>query len=279
MGENKALDIFGIKPIANAIDTTVTKSFEGIESFLKLVCAPALEEMGLLIKDQVRSWRLNNIYTILTKAQGKMEFFEDNLQVKAYPRVALSIIENGSLNDNPEIQELWAGLFASSCTKDGQDDENLIFVDLLKQLTIVEAKILNYACKNSRKVIYDNGLMLGADFKIECKELICLTGVTDIHRLDRELDHLRSLELIGSAFEGGGFDASDDKLTAGITPTALALNLYIKSQGYNGDPTKYWTTGLMNQAEFIKEKEEEQQDLYKKEVEKQRLENEKNQTK
>ena len=128
MGENKALDIFGIQPIANAVDTTITKSFEGVEGFLKLVCAPALEEVGLLIRDQVRSWRLNNIFSILNKAQGKMEFFDDKLQIKAHPRVALSIIENGSLNDNPEIQELWAGLFASSCTKDGQDDENLIFV-------------------------------------------------------------------------------------------------------------------------------------------------------
>jgi hypothetical protein len=261
MGENKALDIFGIQPIANAVDTTVTKSFEGVEGFLKLVCAPALEEVGLLIRDQVRSWRLNNIFSILNKAQGKMEFFDDKLQIKAHPRVALSIIENGSLNDNPEIQELWAGLFASSCTKDGQDDENLIFVDLLKQLTIVEAKILNYACENSKKVIYDNGLMLGADFEIECDELINLTGINDIHRLDRELDHLRSLELIGSSFGYGGFSPSDDKLTAGITPTALALNLYVKTQGYNGDPTKYWNTGLMNQREYFKERKEKEQEL------------------
>nr|WP_298659746.1 hypothetical protein [uncultured Flavobacterium sp.] len=116
MNENKELDIFGIKPIGDAINTSVTKSFEGIEGFLKRVCAPALEEVGLLLKDQVRQWRLNNILQILQKAQGKVEFRDEQLQIKAHPRVALSIIENGSLSDNDEVQELWAGLFVSACT-------------------------------------------------------------------------------------------------------------------------------------------------------------------
>lgn len=45
MSENKALDILGIKPIGDAINITITKSFEGIEGYLKRVCAPALEEV------------------------------------------------------------------------------------------------------------------------------------------------------------------------------------------------------------------------------------------
>jgi hypothetical protein len=256
MNENKALDIFGTKPIANAIDTTVTKTFEGIEGFLKLVCAPALEEVGLLIKDQVRYWRLNNMINILQKAKGKMEFIDNKLQIKAHPRVALAILENGSLNDNPEIQELWAGLFVSSCTKDGQDDENLIFVDLLKQLTTIEAKIINYSCKNSRKIICNNGLLMGDDFVIELNDLKNISGITDIHRLDRELDHLRSLELIGTSMGGGGFNSDDINLSAHIGPTALALNLYTKTQGYNGDPREFWSTNIISQEAFLKERED-----------------------
>ncbi len=73
--------------------------------------------MGLLLRDQIRHWRLNNIFKILNKAKGKIDFQDDQLQIKAHPRVALSIIENGSLIDNDEVQNLWAGLFISSCTK------------------------------------------------------------------------------------------------------------------------------------------------------------------
>jgi hypothetical protein len=256
MSDSKALDILGIKPIGDAINTTVTKSFEGIEGFLKLVCSPALEEVGLLLKDQVRHWRLNNVLRILHKAQGKLDFSDGQLQIKAHPRVALSIIENGSLNDNDEIQDLWAGLFVSSCTADGQDDENLIFVDLLKQLTVVEAKILKHSCENARKVIYKNGLMLGDDLKISCAELLELTGLKDVHRLDRELDHLRSLELIGTTPGTGGFNSGDESLTADITPSGLSLNLYVKSQGYNEDPVTYWKTGTITYEELRKEEDQ-----------------------
>jgi hypothetical protein len=260
MDENKGFDILGIKPIGDAINTTVTKTFEGIEGFLKRVCAPALEEVGLLLKDQVRHWRLNNILKILQKAQDKLEFSDDQLQIKAHPRVALSIIDNGSLNDNDEVQELWAGLFVSSCTKDGQDDENLIFVDLLKQLTIVEAKILKYSCSNARKILHDNGLLTGDEFEVTCEELFSLTGIKDIHRLDRELDHLRSLELIGHSIGSGGFSSTDDSLRADITPTALALNLYIKSQGFNDDPVKFWETGVITYQELVAERQQKEKE-------------------
>ncbi len=260
MSDNKALDILGIKPIGDAINTAVTKSFEGIEGFLKLVCAPALEEVGLLLKDQVRHWRLKNVLSILHKAQGKLDFTDEKLHIKAHPRVALSIIENGSLNDSDEIQELWAGLFISSCTKDGQDDENLIFVDLLKQLTVLEARILKYSCEGARKILYKNGLMIGDDFKINCDELIAITEIKDIHRLDRELDHLRSLELIGSGLGEGGFSSTDESLTADITPTALSLNLYVRSQGFNNDPATFWTSGVITDKDLVKEEEQKQKD-------------------
>jgi len=254
MSEKIIGDLIGAKPIAEAINTTVSKTFEGIEGFLSRVCAPALEEIGLLFKDQIRHWRLTNILRILEKAQGKLEYEDEKLQIKAHPRVALSILDNGSLNDDDEIQEMWAGLFASSCTKDGQDDENLIFVDLLKQLTTVEAKILKYCCQKGRKILHKNGLITADSLEITCEELFELTEIKDIHRLDRELDHLRSLELIGHGFGGGGFSTEDEDLVADITPTALALNLFIKAQGFNDEPLKYWNGDVISYEELETER-------------------------
>ena len=59
---------------------------------------------------------------MLEKAQGKLEYKEGSLEVKSHPRVAISIIEKSSFIDDEIVQEMWAGLFASSCDKDGQDD-------------------------------------------------------------------------------------------------------------------------------------------------------------
>lgn len=250
--QNSSLDLLGIKPIGDAANTTVEKSFQGVEGFLKSVCVPALDELGLLLKDKVRHWRLNNILRILDKAKGKLRYENEELKIQAHPRVALAIIDNGSLNDNDEVQEMWAGLFASSCNKDEQDDENLIFVDLLKQLTLIEARILKYSCERVRKVLYSNGLIVADELKVNCDELVKLTLTKDIHRLDRELDHMRSLDLIGSSL-GGGFD---ENLTANIRPTALALHLYVRCQGYNTDPAFFWQDNVITKAELDKEEKE-----------------------
>lgn len=262
--KNSSLDLLGIKPIGDAANTTVEKSFQGIEGFLKSVCVPALDEIGLLLRDKVRHWRLKNILSILDKAKGKIHFENEELKIQAHPRVALAIIENGSLIDNDEVQEMWAGLFVSSCTKDGQEDENLIFIDILKQLTLAEARILKFASESARKIIYKNGLIIGDHLTLDSITLMEISGINEIHRLDRELDHLRSMELIGSGLGSGGFNADDESLVADISPTSLALNLYVRSQGHNSDPATYWPDNIITREE--KEKED---------IEKQRIEAEK----
>lgn len=252
-------DILGTKPIAEAANTTVAKTFDGIEGFLKSVCVPALEEVGLMIKDQFRYWRLKNILKILEKAKGKLNYENEQLQVKADPRVALAIIENGSLIDNDEVQELWAGLFASSCTDSGKDDENLIFVDLLKQLTVPEARIIKYACENSRKAIHSNQLITSEQLIIDRESLIQISGILDIYRLDRELDHLCSLSLITF---GGGFSLEDGELTADISPTTLALNLFVRSQGVNKSLGEFWEKSLIPYIQIqMEEEEKERQEI------------------
>lgn len=248
---SSSLDLLGIKPIGDAANMAVDKSFQGIEGFLKSICVPALDEIGFLIRDKVRHWRLNNILRILEKAKGKLEFENEQLQIQAHPRVALAIIDNGSLNDNDEVQEMWAGLFASSCTKSGQNDENLIFVDILKQLTVAEVRMINYTCVNARKILFENGLIVGDELNVDCKSLLEISGISEIHRLDRELDHLRSLELFS-----GGFNADDKDLIANISPTSLGLNLYVRAQGHNTDPIHYWKGNIVTEAEREKERKE-----------------------
>jgi len=248
MKENKSLDVLGIAPYGESINTAVKKSFKGIEGFLSSVCLPALGEVGLMLKDKVRYWRLSNILKIIEKSQQKLEFTSDALQIKAHPRVVLGIIENGSLIDDDEVQELWAGLFASACSETGQQDDNLIFVDLLKQLTFAEAKILKFSCENGEKIIHRNGLVTAKRFSCKFQILSQLTGITDIHNMDRQLDHLRSLELIP-----GGFSASSEELTAEISPSALALNLYVRSQGSTKSIAEYWQSNFSNSENIAEE--------------------------
>lgn len=244
--KNNSLDILGVKSLGDATNTIITKSIGGIELFLKIVCKPAFEEFGLMLGDKVRHWRVNNIINVLEKSQDKLEFRDNKLELKINPRIALGIIENASLTDENELQDLWSGLFAASCNHDEKNDENIIFIDFLKSITCTQAKILKYVCENSIKVIYNNGLMTSEKLILNVDKLKEISGILDLYRLDRELDHLAHLNLIGQdIFNGsGGIKISD--FTANVTPTTLALNLYVRCNGYNGDPQFYWTNNIIH---------------------------------
>lgn len=252
-------DAFGIKPVGEAGLKVTEATVQGVSSFMKSVCKPGLEELGFLIKDKVRLWRLNNILKILEKAKGRMNFDGQDLNLVANPRVALSIIEGGSEVDSDDLQELWAGLFVSSCTPDGRDDSNMNFVDLLKRMSSVEARILAYGCIHCKKVLYPNKLIMAEDYTIPFELLTRITGVEDVYRLDSELDHMRSIELLphgNFGEDGGGFLASDEKLEANITPSPLALNLYYKTHATGISPVAYWGDRLVPSAEVEKGEEE-----------------------
>ncbi len=238
------LDILGIKPISNSIEISVKKTFEGIEGFLKLVCTPALGEIGGMLNDKVRYWRLKNILSMLEKSRGKLQVVNDKLKLKSNPRIALSIIDNASLIDDSELQDMWAGLFASSCINGANDDENLLFVDLLKQLTKSQASILKYAVENSSKIIHKNGLVVPGELYKHSTSLQDITGISNIHRIDRELDYLRTLGLLDSS--NGGFDAFQSELIACITPTYLCLSLFVKCNGLSLSPNEYWKDDLID---------------------------------
>lgn len=133
--ERTISDVLGIKPFGEATLQLTRASIDGVTSFLNIVFKPGLEELGYMFRGKVRQWRLNNIMRVLEKARGRMCFDGRDLNLCVNPRVGLSIMECSSEVDDDELQELWAGLFVSSCTPDGRDDSNMNFVDLLRRMS------------------------------------------------------------------------------------------------------------------------------------------------
>ncbi len=153
-------DIFGIEPIGKAGEKVSEGLVDGVSSFLGSVFKPGLEELGFLMKDRVRLWRLNNILRILEKAKGRLNFDGKDLNLTANARVGLAIMEESSKVDNEELQNMWAGLFSSSCTPDGRDDSNMNFVDLIRRMSSVEAKNVDYACTHCQKLLCSSQLII-----------------------------------------------------------------------------------------------------------------------
>ena len=231
-------DVFGIKPYGETFKIAVEKAAEGVGAFLAATCMPAAEEFGLIVKDKFRYWRLNNAVRMLEKAKGKFEFTDDKLQLKVNPRIGIEIIENASWQEDDNILEMWAGLLNSSLNIDGIDDSNIIFINLLKSLTSVQCRILQYICANGGIARDKNGLIhTKTACKISMNALFEIAQTNDIDRLDRELDHLRSLDLLPSSiFGGSGFTRNQKDFTQiALEPSALALNFYARVNGFKNN--------------------------------------------
>jgi len=200
---------------------------------------PVAEEIGIYFKEKIGAWRVTNTQRIIEKAKEKYEKLNDN-SLHAHPRLVWETLEKGSWHDSSLFQDVWAGLLVSSCSKDGVDDSNLIFIDLLSKLTGAQVRLLNYACEKVEKIQSEAGWPWTKGFSIPLLLLKEITFVDDVHRLDREMDHLRSLDLFGTGVlsRSGGF--SGDSTDATIWPSPLALHLYVRCQGFMGSPIEYW---------------------------------------
>ena len=143
-------------------------------------------------------------------------------------------------NQERYIQAMWSGLLASSTSPDGRSDENLIFMNLLKQLSSLEVSILRFAVEKAPKHVSHHGLIYSQQLtRIPLHELPKLFGIEDLQRIDRELDHLRELGLIGwGGIDSGGINASSG--LTNLTPSSLALHLYVRAQGSKLSPPAYW---------------------------------------
>jgi hypothetical protein len=69
--EWQSLDVLGIKPLAEAINTVIKGTVDGAAVFLGRICLPAAEEFGLLLRDRVSHWRRQNLIRIAEKAERK----------------------------------------------------------------------------------------------------------------------------------------------------------------------------------------------------------------
>lgn len=218
-------DLLGLKPLGEA----ALKAVDGAGAFLGRICLPAAEELGFLLRDRVRYWRASNVLKMTVRAQEMYSevFGEEN--VHAHPRLAMQALEQASWTDDEDLQAMWAGLLVSSCSADGRDDSNLMFIDLLAKITAPQARILDHVCAACEKRCARTGLVLGSPLFLSLDEIKRVMRLDDIHRMDREPDHLHALGLLE---QGSGFYfESPAGAPVRFTPSGLALQMHARVHG------------------------------------------------
>jgi hypothetical protein len=230
--EQQSLDILGIKPVGEAVNTAVGATVDGAQAFLSRICLPAAEEFGLLLRDRVSHWRANHAARIAEKAKNKLRETRGLEGMQAHPRLVAAVLDQGSWADSDQVQEMWAGLLASSCTEDGKDDSNLIFVNLMSQLTAAEAKFLDRLCEEIDKEVSPGGTIRAVPTYFTLHNIMDVFGIGELYRLHRELKHLSSLDLahfhLPEVLDESALNPAAEKpVMVEGWPTPLALYMYV----------------------------------------------------
>jgi len=124
--------------------------FTGI---VKSILGPAADEIAERIRDEVRLYRFSKQVKLLTKAAAIAK--AAGFVPKAVPiKVLFPLLEGASLEDNEDLQDMWAALLANASNQVTVDLVRPSFSELLKIMTSDVAKLLNVTFDYALQVIH-----------------------------------------------------------------------------------------------------------------------------
>jgi len=110
--------------------------------FLGKVVNPPLEELGGLLADKIKFWRFKNQVNIIVQAKRFIE--QKGIQPGKIPLKTLApLLEHSSWEEDPDMQSKWASLLANAANPKYSYDIHLAYVEILNQLTPLEARLLD----------------------------------------------------------------------------------------------------------------------------------------
>jgi hypothetical protein len=131
-----------LEKIVEAINIPKTV-VEKADKFLSTLLGSAVMETGELITDKIRFRRFRNQIIILQRAEELLK--NSNLTAKEVSlKILVPLIEKGSLEENPSIQEMWANLLANASSYDYKAGLHAICIEVLSSISPYEASILNH---------------------------------------------------------------------------------------------------------------------------------------
>lgn len=139
-----------IEESAKAVQEIAKTTSKGIEAteklggFLAKYVNEPFETLTGMLSDKLHfmRWERQLRFTDRAKEKIKERNLENNFRIVP-PKLALPIIENASLEENDELQDLWANLLVSTLDPNFDRTLRTAFIDILKQLEIVDVHVLN----------------------------------------------------------------------------------------------------------------------------------------
>ena len=123
------------------VQGTVEGALAPFSDLLRKLAGPGVEELGLTIRDSVRVFRIKRQLRLFERVQHMLN--EAGAEPNRVPlKILVPVIEGASLEEDDELQDLWAALLANAATS---GDARAAYAEVLRQLSRHEVLLLRMA--------------------------------------------------------------------------------------------------------------------------------------
>ena len=201
-------------------------------AFIGRISPPALAESKRLLHEELSNVRADYVVNVALKAEQRLAQEIDGDKMLAHPDLILRIVQSGSWADSEWIQDLWAGLLTTSCSRDGQDDSNLAFIKIFGQLALIQIRILTSVCAKAATTVSASGRVVSEKIFSSSADLTRMAGSQDLLKIHRSVAQLSEFGLLEKSSRSSFVSNTEGTTT---TPTSLGLRMYARCLGRRGD--------------------------------------------
>ncbi len=199
---------------ASKFGTKALETTEKLASFIAKVFNEPIRDAVGIIGDRLRFMRWERQVRLADKV-NEMLSQRGTTETRAVPlKFALPILENASLEDNDELQDLWAKLLANSMDPNFTTEIRFTFLEIIKSLNPLDIRILHTfydALSKDSKVRWDNL----KDHSLS-KEQICRVLAISENDYEVSVYNLFRVQCLVPAFINGG-------VSFGVTPLSVYM--------------------------------------------------------
>jgi hypothetical protein len=191
----------------------------GFGRFLVRIFGPALEQFGDSLEDQVRYWRKGRLRRLEVKyEEACKDLGEVKQPIPVDPKFAIALLEAASLEDDDDLQDMYARLLANATTDGTGVEARRTFVSILQDLTPLDVHLLSMIY---RAPTGPAGTVRTA--RLPDEYVKAAPGVADTKPVRRVEVSLWNLVRAGCIESAGGWDGT--ATVAVVTLTALGSDL------------------------------------------------------
>jgi hypothetical protein len=200
--------------------------------FLCRICRNQAKEAIVMLGGELDKQRVENATEIAFAAETMLASNPDFDRMRAPAPLIATILNHGSWADE-FTRQLWAGLLVTSCSIEGGDESNKVYVDLLINLTRHQCLIFVGACIRALKLMPGSEHPPQTRIILSPEEMIRMSGKYDVSRIATDVAHLFNSGLLDKLIDFRSYIPLE---SFDITPSRLGLELFERCKGKSISP-------------------------------------------